>query len=268
MTLWAVDEGWLRLTGFALPDVAATLLERELPHVDAWDSRRALLRRTIPDAWGPTIDTATASRSYGEDDGAGNGRVRADQRRLAFSFGDLRTGDDGTVTVDAPPLPETLTTYRVFAVAATPARFGQATQPLVVTSPVMLRPSLPRFLTRGNGATMPIAVTSLQGTPARGRLSVESLTPDLLAIDGEPPAVALAPGERRTVTIGVRALGAGQARLRVRIVTADAADAVEHTFPIVAPVILERTVVSGRSTRRRTPSCPCPEAASTSRAAA
>ncbi len=96
VTLWAVDEGWLRLTDFQPPDVAATILDRELPGVFEWDSRRALLRRTIPEAWGQTINTATANRSYGQDDGAGNGRVRADKRALAFWFGDLRTDENGT----------------------------------------------------------------------------------------------------------------------------------------------------------------------------
>ena len=246
VTLWAVDEGWLRLTDFAPPDVAATLLERELPSVNSVGlPSRAAASRPSPTPGDPSsrrtpqplVDTTSSTSGA-------TGRVRADRRPLAFWFGDLQTGDDGTVTVDAP-LPETLTTYRVFAVAATATRFGQATQPLVVTSPVMLRPSLPRFLTRGDRATIPITVASLQDAPTRGRLSIESLTPDLLAIDGEPPALALAPGQRRTITIGVRAIGAGQARLRVRIVTADATDAVEHTFPIVAPVILERTAVSG-----------------------
>lgn len=241
VTLWAVDEGWLRLTSYELPDIVQSLVATFVPGYWTRDSRMWLLRRALPPPVLQTVQTNASQVSAAEPN---DGAVRSGMRPLAFWFGSLRTDAAGNAEAKAT-LPDTLTTYRVMAIAADRARFGQATRPLVAARPLMLRTALPRALTRGDRATVRVTVASLLETPTRGRLSIESLTPELLAVEGDLPAVNVAAGARETVTVGVRALSAGVARLRVRVESAEGADALEQRLPIGAPTVVETTASFG-----------------------
>ena len=243
VTLWAVDEGWLRQVDYQVPDVIDALIRSAIWIWPTNDSRLALLRRALPPpGWNNEIQTS--SSEVGSVRIAEDAAARVDLRPLAFWYGALRTGADGVADVEAT-LPDTLTTYRVMAVATTRARFGQVAQPLVVARPLMLRTALPRALSKGDHATLRITVASLLATPTRGTLTVESLTPALVAIDGVPPAVRVAPGGRQTVTVALRALASGLAKLRVRVASAEGGDALEQSVPIAAPAVIERAASSG-----------------------
>jgi uncharacterized protein YfaS (alpha-2-macroglobulin family) len=245
VTLWAVDEGWLRQVDYRLPEIADVLIRSDTWVWPTSDSRLAFLRRAMPPPrWFDQIQTSTERSSAISVQGGEDAAVRTDLRPLAFWFGALRTGPDGVADVETT-LPDTLTTYRVMAVATTRARFGQVAQPLVVARPLMLRTALPRALSRGDRATLRVTVASLLATPARGAITVESLTPELLAVDGEVPAVRVAPGGRETVSVALRALASGLARLRVRVASAEGADALEQSLPIAAPAVIERAASSG-----------------------
>ena len=260
VTLWAVDEGWLRHIGYELPNLVAGLIDTLVPNFGTVDSRMWLLRRAMPPPWFRTIDTMASQ--VGVSHQGDDGPVRSDMRPLAFWFGALRTDTAGAVEVETT-LPDTLTTYRVMVVAANRARFGHAVQPLVVTKPMMLRTALPRTLSKGDRATVRITVASLLETATRGTLSVESLTPDLLAIEGTPPAVRVAPGARETVTVAVRALASGTARVRVRVSSAEGADALELPVPVAAPSVVERSASYGRITAGTRESVRVPSGADT-----
>jgi hypothetical protein len=90
----------------------------------------------------------------GGDEGGGGGvdagpgtPVRKDFRVLAFWLGSLATDARGRVAADVT-LPESLTTYRIMAVAGDrESRFGQGDQEVRVSKPVLLRAaSAPSFI--------------------------------------------------------------------------------------------------------------------------
>ena len=71
---------------------------------------------------------------------------------LAFWVGSVVTGADGEASVDVT-LPESLTTYRIMAVAAdqrVAVRLGQ--REIRINKPVTLKPAFPRFLAVGDKA--------------------------------------------------------------------------------------------------------------------
>ena len=119
MTLWAVDYGILSLTGYATPDV--------LPSV--WTDKRC---RCATETAGSASSAAACSRRRARTTAvaaaktAGPGARGKDFRPLAFWLGSVETDASGHATRDVT-LPESLTTYRIMAVAGDSAsRFGSA----------------------------------------------------------------------------------------------------------------------------------------------
>ena len=109
VTLWAVDYGVLSLTNYRPPDVAGSVYVRKSLQVFNADNRQRIVSRRV-------------LTPKGESDGGGGGEddagtVRRDFRVLAFWLGSVTTGADGRASVDVT-LPESLTTYRIMAVAA------------------------------------------------------------------------------------------------------------------------------------------------------
>jgi uncharacterized protein YfaS (alpha-2-macroglobulin family) len=114
VTLWAVDYGVLSLTGFRTPDVLGTVYVRKSLQVINADNRQRIVSRRVLTPKGAT------------DGGGGGdaGGIRKDFRALAFWLGSVVTDANGRAQLDVK-LPESLTTYRIMAVAADrSSRFG------------------------------------------------------------------------------------------------------------------------------------------------
>ena len=76
----------------------------------------------------PRADAEGRDRGGGGGDDGGAGTLRKDFRVLAFWLGSVTTGADGRASVDVT-LPESLTTYRIMAVAAIAARASDPARP-------------------------------------------------------------------------------------------------------------------------------------------
>jgi alpha-2-macroglobulin len=185
VTLWAVDAGVLELTGYRTPDLIAAFYARHGLGVSTADSRSRLVGR----------------RSYGTKgakQGGGGGVetaaevARRDFRALAVWRGDVETDASGRATI-AFTLPDSLTTYRLMAVAtAGEAEFGNGESELIVTKPLGLEPALPRFLRPDDSARAGVVV--------RNRTKVALEVEVALAIDAGAP-VKLRGSATRVVTV-------------------------------------------------------------------
>ncbi len=145
VTLWAVDYGVLSLTGFQPPDVAGDVYVRKALQVLTTDNRQRIVSRRVL-----TPKGGTDGGGGGADGGAG--AVRKDFRALAFWLGSVTTGADGQATVEVT-LPESLTTYRIMAVAGDRrSRFGSGSAEVRTNKPVTLTSAFPRFLAVGDEA--------------------------------------------------------------------------------------------------------------------
>ncbi len=139
VTLWAVDAGILSLTAYRTPDPMATFYARRGLGVTTAESRSRLVGRRSYGTKGDKAGGGGGIETTGEE-------VRRDFRALAFWQGTVLTDASGRATVRFP-LPDSLTTYRVMAVAAAGAdEFGWADREMLVTKPLGLEPALPRFL--------------------------------------------------------------------------------------------------------------------------
>lgn len=165
VTLWAVDEGVLALTGYRTPDPLDLLYQPRGLGLRL-GSNLVSVAPQIPEG-------EKGRREPGGGGGAGWGDVlRSQFRSTAFFLGSVVTDADGNATA-AAKLPDNLTTFRVMAVALTDGdRFGSGQSSLLVTRPVVARPALPRFVRPGDQLT---AGTVVNLRTARAReVKVES----------------------------------------------------------------------------------------------
>jgi uncharacterized protein YfaS (alpha-2-macroglobulin family) len=246
VTLWAVDHGVLSLTGYGAPDIRAAVYQRKSLQVMNQDSRQRIVSRRVL-----TPKGEGAGGGGGAESGAND--ARRDFRPLAFWLGSVETDVNGQATREVT-LPESLTTYRIMAVAAdTASRFGSANAELTVTKPVTLQPAFPRFLALGDRASFGGVVTNTLSSGGGAVVTIRSLDPALLQVQGNASqTVTLGGGASAAIRFAATARGVGLARVRMTVSLGSETDAFETTIPVTAPAPLETTAAFGDTDSRTT----------------
>jgi uncharacterized protein YfaS (alpha-2-macroglobulin family) len=226
VTLWAVDYGVLSLTGYETPDVLQSIyLEKGLQVVNE-DSREKIVSRRVL-----TPKGETQGGGGGRD--AGPGVIRKDFRVLAFWVGSVVTDNKGHARTDIT-LPESLTTYRIMAVAGDKAsRFGWAQNEIRINKPVLLTPTWPRFLAVGDKAYFGAVVHSQLKQAGKATVTIKSLDPSVLEF-AQPTSItidAAAEGSAE-VRFNATAKAIGNARLQMSVSLNGETDAFEDTLPV------------------------------------
>jgi alpha-2-macroglobulin len=226
VTLWAVDYGVLSLTAFRTPDVLRSVyVEKSLQVVNTDNRQRLVSRRaTVP---------------KGESDGGGGGSdtgvdsLRKDFNVLAFWVGSIVTDVSGKASADIK-LPESLTTYRIMAVAADKAsRFGSGESEIRINKPLMLKSAFPRFLAVGDSALFGSVVTSQLAEGGSAVVTIRSLDPGVLEIRGTASqTIQIAPNGSAEVRFSAVAKGVGPARVQMSARLRDETDAFEEVLPV------------------------------------
>ena len=202
VTLWAVDYGVLSLTAYRTPDVLGSVYVHKALQVMNADNRQRIISRRVL-----TPKGETEGGGGGADAGAGT--LRKDFRVLAFWLGSVTTDEYGKGSIEVK-LPESLTTYRIMAVAADrSSRFGSSDAEVRINKPLTLKPTFPRFLALGDKAYFGAVLTSQLKTAGTATVTIASLDPDVLEFTAGAPADA-GGGRRRLDRSAIRR--GGQAR--------------------------------------------------------
>lgn len=235
VTVWAVDEGILRLTDYQPPDALAAIHRAQGNAVRTAD---ALIHLVMAELYGDKGEDAGGS---GGGDAAGSG-LRS--RFLATPlFTTTVTDERGRAEVEFA-LPDNLTTYRIMAFAVTRSDlFGAAQASAMVTKPLLAMPALPRFALSGD--VIEAGVVLHRRTPGEGRVTVRALAQGVKLLEGDEKTVALAQGAPREARFRFMTLGPGTAALRFEVEGAGHADAVEQKLEILLPVQREAVAVYG-----------------------
>ena len=174
-----------------------------------------------------------------EDNEAENGkgglpRLRRDFSPVAVWQAALRTDAEGRFSTGMK-LPDTLTSYRVFAVAVSRCgkRFGQAESEFRVNQPLMLTPGTPLFMSLGDCLRLPLTITNNTDKDDTWQVSMEG--------SAAPQSIALKAGASGTLFFDFTAATEGENTLRWTATAAAGGDAVEGSFPVrfPAPVLKE-----------------------------
>jgi uncharacterized protein YfaS (alpha-2-macroglobulin family) len=139
----------------------------------------------------------------------------------------------GRATVDVK-LPESLTTYRIMAVAADRAsRFGNGDSEVRVNKPLTLKPTFPRFLAVGDRARFGAVITNQLPSAGDATITIKSLDPAVLEIAGAA-AQTVTVGAGGSVEARFEASGKtiGRARVQMTVKLANESDAFEDVIPV------------------------------------
>lgn len=241
VTLWAVDYGVLSLTGYQTPDVLASVhIRKELQVMNADNRQRIISRRVL------TPKGSTDGGGGGADAGAGT--LRKDFRVLAFWLGSVTTGNDGRASINVK-LPESLTTYRIMAVAADRAsRFGSADTEVRTNKPLTLKPAFPRFMTVGDRAYFGAVVGSQLKSSGTATVTMKSLDPGVLELLGAAQQqLPLGPAGTIEVRFEARGKSIGRARVQMTARIGNENDAFEDTIPVEVQLSPETVAAYGET---------------------
>ncbi len=152
LTLAAVDAGILSLTKFKDPDPTLAIFARRALGVTSYE--------TV--GWTLLSQPGGAGRRTGGDDDSGGGRTQM-VKPVALWSGAVPIPSNGKLTITLP-IPSYRGSLHIMAVASTRSRMGHASADVAVRDPLTLVATMPRFLTVGDIAQVPVQVTNLTGS--------------------------------------------------------------------------------------------------------
>lgn len=190
LALWAVDEAVLSLTDYEVPDILKEFVPAKDSGVYTGDDYRHIVASFTPHG-DPWLWNRGFGSGVGYGSGAGfGGRGKRGSggpppARQKFETTPLFLGDvavrKGRATAKVE-LPDNLTTYRVFAVASarlsdgkSPGRFGVGEARIQVSTPLMVRPALPRTLRPNDRAQLAAIVQNNTSDAGEVTVSVREL---------------------------------------------------------------------------------------------
>ena len=159
--------------------------------------------------------------------------VRKNFDALAIFKGDLNTDASGRTTVSVK-LPDNLTRYRIMAVAVKDGdKFGHGDELLTARLPVMVRPSLPRFLNFGDKASLPVVIQNQTDEPLNVDIVGQATGITWLGAAGQ--SVKVPANDRVEVMFEAQADAVGRAHFRFGAVSGGFSDAATLSLPVYTP---------------------------------
>jgi hypothetical protein len=223
VTLWAVDEGVLALTGYRTPDP-----------IDLLYPPRGLGMRLASNLVAVAAQVPDGQKGRREPGGGGGadlaGILRSRFQTTAFFLGSVVTAEDGTATATAQ-LPDNLTTFRVMAVAVTAGdRYGSGESELLVSRPLLARPALPRFVREGDRFEAGVVVNSRLSGERKVTVKAEARG---IRLEGKSKRdERVRPGRGIEARFGFTAIAGDSARFRFAVSADKEADAVAVAVPV------------------------------------
>jgi uncharacterized protein YfaS (alpha-2-macroglobulin family) len=242
LTVFAVDEGVLSLTGYRTPDPFDTLYAPRSLSVWTADARGRL--------FSPPLGEENKGGESGGGGGEGGITLRKDFDAVAFYAPDVLSDEQGRAKVSFR-LPDSLTRFRIMAVAVSKAaEVGAGDGAVRTKKPLMLRPALPRAIRVGDSLEAGAVVHNETAKDLDVELRAEIFG---LTLQGERSRrVRVKHGEAQEVRFPLRAERAGEASLRFVAVAGAESDGLEAKRSVVLPNALEVVSTTGSTNERVT----------------
>ncbi len=196
VTLTAVDEGILNITGFKTPDPFAFYFARHSYDVNLYDAYGKIIEN---------VDAPALQQRFGGDGGLAErgGALPPSNMRIVNLFsGPVKFQADGKAEIELD-LPGFDGSLRLMAIAATRGKLGSAEKSMVVSSPVVASMSAPRFLAAGDQSFLTIDLNNTTAIPQNVNFNV-SANPvlDLAPVNN---AILLEKGQHKTIRLPLAA---------------------------------------------------------------
>lgn len=257
VTLYAEDEGTLQVCGYTLPRPQLLFYSQEgrACTVPTFSGLGELIEDKLQGRdfgnKGIFIGGGDAESSFDDpvtDDEAEKLRLRENFSPCALWLGSVRTDAQGNFSATYRN-PDTLTRYRVMAVASTQDEFGSEQAAYHVTKPIMLEATVPNGAAEGDLLHLPVTLSMLpdelpeaaNGAEVQWKVSISGTNVELPEAE---QLVTLKGNAPVTIHFPVRVLNSGKAELVWRVQAADAqatgtlarcGDGVKLAFNVIPP---------------------------------
>jgi alpha-2-macroglobulin len=251
VTLYAVDEGVLSLTGYETPDGFSSFYGARDVSVLHADSRTKLLDRA------PYLTKGAPPGGGGGEEGGP--AIRENFVTTVAWLPGLTTGEDGTVTARFT-LADNLTAFRVMAVADHASDgFGSADAEITVTRPLIARPALPRFLRVGDVAFAGIVVHN--NDESGHTVAVKGSETGDASLSQAPEPVWVDGLDAVEVPFKIEAHEQGEATFTFEVASGPEKDAVRVSIPIRRDVAIDTVATTGTTDSSATEQLVLPDGA-------
>ncbi len=231
--LWAVDEGILLTTRYAVPKPLDFFHKPRKLGVSSADVYSSLLPDHLRPANMTRIGADARDKSDNEVDDARRSPVDAPRTLPAVVWQSvLPVGDDGSLIIDLP-LPQLTGTMRLMAVAIHGDRYGSTEYRVTVTSPLLVESTWPRAIAPRDQFRVPVKLFNTTSAPLQAAIRTVVTGPVTVrwAGDAMPETVAtvtIEPGQPLLRWLDVTGQGLGPATVRIEA-TATGADGTSLT---------------------------------------
>jgi uncharacterized protein YfaS (alpha-2-macroglobulin family) len=223
VALGLVDKAILTLADDPNPTLRQAFYEKRPLGVFTANSLTALVDRV-------TLRGQPSAKGGGGGGDAAALLVRRDVPDTAYWNPAVLTDKDGLATVTVK-LPDNLTTWRMTARSLTAdTRVGQGDQDLVASKPLLIRPTLPRFLTVGDQITLQAVVQNTTAIPIEATVRLDA---GLLKLGSAAEQTVQVPANDRVVVRwSAEAPKDGQSTLLFTVSGGGLQDAIEQSLPV------------------------------------
>lgn len=246
LVLYAVDEGVLSLTAYETPDPLTFFHQPRGLSVSTYLTLPTLLREDAP-------ESDFANKGYLIGDGKGGvpllDGLRTNFVATPFWNATVRTDAQGRARAEFKA-PDSLTRYRVIAVAATKKnQFGANASAFEINKPIMIESAMPAFANVGDKLVLRAVLHN--ATDASGTADVLLEVDERVRASETTRQVALGAQQSLAIDIPIEVLATGASRWKwgVKFVASDEKelrDAVEATITLRHPAPLVRQVETRR----------------------
>lgn len=207
VTLAAVDEGICQVKNYQTPNPYTHFYAKKALEMETFDFFRDLINEPSRrnSSTGGSDDAMVAKRA----NPLGVMRFKP----VSLWSGIVRTDGDGKaqITLDIPEFNGEL---RLMALAYKGDRFGSAQLPMKVADPIVLSPSLPRFLSPGDAVTMPVNAFNTTDRPVSLTFGIATTGP--IQSEQQNVSLELQPNQERFVNVPLKVANQiGKATLKV-----------------------------------------------------
>jgi uncharacterized protein YfaS (alpha-2-macroglobulin family) len=252
VTLAAVDNGVLQVSDFKTPDPYGYFYQKKALGVQAYDMYPLLFAEV----------RARRSSTGGDGDLELQKRINPMPAKrvkiLSYWSGIRKTGGNGVAEFEFD-VPQFSGELRLMAVAYKEDKFGSSEATITVADPVVLSAALPRFLSPGDTALLPITITNTTARAATGQAALKADGP--FKIIGTPSqAISLNANSETTAlfqVVAAPAIGVGKITVTVNALGERFTD--ETEISVRPPSTLQKvtgsgSIIGGKTERLQIPS--------------
>ncbi len=253
LAVGVVDEKVLALTGYSTPNLDG-LSQFTFPlMVQTADLRNALIHQTpLSQVWNEVL-----TGGGGLERTKVKSTIRKKFNPVAFFDPDFITGPDGKVTIRFT-LPDTMTSYRVYAVAADRSNgFASAERQLLAVNEFYIEPGMPRFFTMGD--EFKFNVSAFNKTEREGEVGLNVASTEELQLMEVESATHLNEQDSGLLSVRGQAVHAGKATTLFQGSFLNNEDSVQLKIPVNTGNTVDTQVLLGSFEGESNVSFPLPE---------